>query len=99
MKSVFCHPEPQRRISRSSMRDPSLRLRMTHHRGSTQAMPTSTHRVGVDIGGTFTDLIIFDDATGALTIGKTLTTPADPSQAIEAGLAETLARAELGLSQ
>ena len=55
------------------------------------------YRVGIDIGGTFTDLIIFDDATGALVIGKTLTTPADPSQAIEAGLAETLARAELAL--
>ena len=58
-------------------------------------MPNSTHRVGVDIGGTFTDLIIFDDMTGALVIGKTLTTPADPSQAIEIGLAETLARAGL----
>src|SRR3954452_870110 len=57
----------------------------------------SRYRAGVDIGGTFTDLIIFDDATGALAIGKTLTTPADPSQAIEAGLAETLARAGLAL--
>src|SRR4051812_35725476 len=53
------------------------------------------YRAGVDIGGTFTDLIIFDDATGALVIGKTLTTPADPSQAIEAGLAETLGRSGL----
>ncbi|MDQ2996540.1 MAG: hydantoinase/oxoprolinase family protein, partial [Chloroflexota bacterium] len=60
-------------------------------------MANSTHRVGVDIGGTFTDLIIFDDTTGALVIGKTLTTPADPSQAIEAGLAETLGRAGLAL--
>src|SRR3954469_12010950 len=60
---------------------------------------TPHHRAGVDIGGTFTDLIIFDDATGALAIGKTLTTPADPSQAIETGLAETLARAELTLGQ
>ncbi|MFN8566090.1 MAG: hydantoinase/oxoprolinase family protein [Kouleothrix sp.] len=50
-------------------------------------------RVGVDIGGTFTDLIVVDEASGAFAIGKTLTTPADPSQAIEAGLADTLARA------
>src|SRR5690242_10909340 len=57
------------------------------------------YRAGADIGGTFTDLIIFDDATGALAIGKTLTTPADPSQAIESGLAETLARAGLMLDQ
>jgi N-methylhydantoinase A len=61
-------------------------------------MPSIPHyRAGVDIGGTFTDLIVFDDATGALAIGKTLTTPADPSQAIEAGLAETLARAGVAL--
>ena len=59
---------------------------------------TQRHRAGVDIGGTFTDLIIFDDASGALVIGKTLTTPADPSQAIETGLAETLGRAGLALS-
>jgi N-methylhydantoinase A len=57
------------------------------------------YRAGADIGGTFTDLIVFDDATGALSIGKTLTTPADPSRAIEDGLADTLARAGLALSQ
>ena len=61
-------------------------------------MPSIPHyRAGVDIGGTFTDLIIFDDVSGALVIGKTLTTPADPSQAIETGMAETLARAGLAL--
>ena len=36
-------------------------------------MPGS-FRVGVDIGGTFTDLILIDDATGDLTVGKVLTT-------------------------
>lgn len=55
--------------------------------------PNQRLRVGVDIGGTFTDLIVVDDATGAFALGKTLTTPADPSQAIEQGLAELLARA------
>ena len=44
-------------------------------------------RVGVDIGGTFTDLILVDDATGAFTVGKTLTTPDDPSRAVETVLA------------
>jgi len=37
------------------------------------------YRVGADIGGTFTDLIIVNNETGAFTIGKTLTTPDDPS--------------------
>lgn len=51
-----------------------------------------TYRVGADIGGTFTDLIVVDDETGAFAIGKTLTTPDDPSRAVEQVLQETLAR-------
>jgi N-methylhydantoinase A len=47
-------------------------------------------RVGVDIGGTFTDLVLIDDATGAFAVGKTLTTPDDPSRAVETVLVETL---------
>src|SRR5574341_464920 len=31
-------------------------------------------RIGVDIGGTFTDLVWVDDATGAVQVGKLLTT-------------------------
>ncbi|MGI8688035.1 MAG: hydantoinase/oxoprolinase family protein [Thermomicrobiales bacterium] len=51
-------------------------------------------RAGVDIGGTFTDLILYDERTGALSIGKTLTTPDDPAQAVETGMRETLAEAD-----
>ncbi|MHB8644277.1 MAG: hydantoinase/oxoprolinase family protein [Thermomicrobiales bacterium] len=50
-------------------------------------------RAGVDIGGTFTDLILYDDRTGGLSIGKTLTTPDDPALAVETGMRETLAEA------
>jgi N-methylhydantoinase A len=50
-------------------------------------------RAGVDIGGTFTDLILYDDATGTLKIGKTLTTPTDPAVAVETALVETLSAA------
>lgn len=49
------------------------------------------YRVGADIGGTFTDLIVVDETTGEYRIGKTLTTPDDPSRAVETGLSETLA--------
>jgi N-methylhydantoinase A len=59
---------------------------------------THRFRVGIDIGGTFTDLIVFDGTTGAFALGKTLTTPEDPSIAIEAGLAELLARASVPLA-
>ncbi len=50
-------------------------------------------RAGVDIGGTFTDLILYDERTGTLSIGKTLTTPDDPARAVETGMRETLAEA------
>jgi N-methylhydantoinase A len=36
-------------------------------------------RVAVDIGGTFTDLQLLDEASGACWAFKTPTTPADPS--------------------
>lgn len=43
--------------------------------------------VGVDIGGTFTDLVAFRD--GTIVIGKTSTTPADPTQGVATSLRET----------
>ncbi len=51
---------------------------------------TQRYRVGVDIGGTFTDLIVVDTEAGEFFIGKVLTTPADPSEAVEAVLLDTL---------
>ncbi len=36
-----------------------------------------TWRIGVDIGGTFTDLVALDEATGAVTTSKALSTPRD----------------------
>jgi N-methylhydantoinase A len=47
-------------------------------------------RVGIDIGGTFTDLLAFDPGSGRFHIGKTLTTPDDPSRAVTDGLARLL---------
>lgn len=48
-------------------------------------------RIGVDSGGTFTDVCLFDDETGALKIWKVPSTPADPSRGIAAGVSEGLA--------
>ena len=36
-----------------------------------------TQRIGVDIGGTFTDLVVLDEATGAVSTSKALSTPRD----------------------
>jgi N-methylhydantoinase A len=51
-------------------------------------------RVGVDIGGTFTDLCIVG-AHGLVAVGKTLTTPHEPARAIETILAETLSESAI----
>ena len=49
-------------------------------------------RIGIDIGGTFTDAALVDGETGAIRVVKVLTTPEDPAQgfmaALERGLAE-----------
>ena len=41
----------------------------------------SNYRIGVDIGGTFTDLVMMDDQSGALRVVKLSSTPHDPSVA------------------
>jgi len=45
-------------------------------------------RIAVDIGGTFTDLQILDEATGINQAHKTPTTPDDPSEGLITGLRE-----------
>ena len=44
------------------------------------------HRIAVDIGGTFTDCVLVDEAIGAVTLHKRLTTPDDPSNAVIDGV-------------
>ena len=43
-------------------------------------------RLGCDIGGTFTDFVLLDDETGEIKVYKCLTTPGDPSDAVEEGV-------------
>jgi len=65
-------------------------------------MPSSlikSRRAGVDIGGTFTDLIIVDDETGDFAVNKTLSNPQDPSQAVESALIEALAAGYIPLDE
>src|SRR5215212_7420042 len=46
----------------------------------------SRYRVAVDVGGTFTDLIVHDEESGSVSIAKTASIPADPAAAIMAAL-------------
>lgn len=48
--------------------------------------------VGIDVGGTFTDLIYVDRDTGAQGIHKVSTTPEDPSKGVISGLKELMAQ-------
>ena len=49
-------------------------------------MSNNYYRLGCDIGGTFTDFVLLNDQTGELTVHKCLTTPKDPSDAVEIGI-------------
>lgn len=49
-------------------------------------MKNRSYRLGCDIGGTFTDFVLVNDETGDFEVHKTLTTPADPSDAVENGV-------------
>ena len=44
------------------------------------------HRLGVDVGGTFTDLVGIDAASGAIRSRKVLTTPDAPARGVLYGL-------------
>jgi len=60
-------------------------------------MRRSRYRLGVDIGGTFTDLALVDEQSGALLTGKTLTTPGDPADGVIAGLQRLLTRDDVSV--
>lgn len=49
-------------------------------------------RIGIDSGGTFTDVCLFDDATGMVAVWKVPSTPDDPSRAIARGTQEGVER-------
>jgi N-methylhydantoinase A len=49
-------------------------------------------RIGVDSGGTFTDVCLFDESSGRIAVWKVSSTPADPAQAVARGVGEALAR-------
>lgn len=51
--------------------------------------------IGVDVGGTFTDLVFTDTASGFVSIHKTPTTPDDPSRGVIDGILELCRRVEV----
>lgn len=55
-------------------------------------------RIGVDSGGTFTDVCLFDDTSGDIVIWKVSSTPDDPSRGITQGVSEGVERVGAGMS-
>jgi N-methylhydantoinase A len=55
-------------------------------------MNSAPWRIGVDIGGTFTDLVMLDSRDGRIFNGKILTTPHAPEEAVLEGVRDLLAR-------
>ncbi|MGH2457936.1 MAG: hydantoinase/oxoprolinase N-terminal domain-containing protein, partial [Chloroflexota bacterium] len=51
----------------------------------------SSYRLGVDIGGTFTDVTLLDEATGEIRVEKVPTTPRDPSRGFSEAVEQILA--------
>jgi N-methylhydantoinase A len=49
-------------------------------------------RLGIDVGGTFTDFALVNDEDGSVATYKQLTTPADPSECVLAGIDQLLGR-------
>ena len=50
------------------------------------------YRLGVDVGGTHTDLVLLDVATGSIAVEKVATTPANPALGIMRGIGNFAAR-------
>ncbi|MBM3518389.1 MAG: hydantoinase/oxoprolinase family protein [Alphaproteobacteria bacterium] len=57
------------------------------------------YRIGVDIGGTFTDFALYDDDGATMHTHKRLTTPSDPSEAVLSGIAALLGTAGVRVGQ
>ncbi len=56
-------------------------------------------RIGVDVGGTFTDLTLVDEESGRITVDKVPSTPDAPARGVVDGIRRLCAKADVDLSQ
>ncbi len=56
------------------------------------------YNVAVDVGGTFTDVLVFNEETGELTEGKVLSTPEDPSKGVVTGIESVCEKVGIGFT-
>ncbi|MBW1697643.1 MAG: hydantoinase/oxoprolinase family protein [Deltaproteobacteria bacterium] len=60
---------------------------------------TPKYQLGIDIGGTFIDLVLLDPDSGRIAVGKKLSTGSDPVRAVIEGMEEMLERENIGAQQ
>src|ERR1700756_2066006 len=56
-------------------------------------------RIGIDTGGTFTDIVCVDGVSGAMRVTKVASTPANPAIGLVKGVNAILDEAEAGIDQ
>ena len=54
----------------------------------------SRYRIGIDVGGTHTDMVLFDAADNSIVIGKLPSTPHNPAIAVLDGVNRFIAEGE-----
>lgn len=55
-------------------------------------------RIGIDVGGTFTDVVLIDDQRGKIYYTKTFTTPKNPAQGVLNGIEKILNLADASIA-
>jgi len=58
-----------------------------------------SYRLGVDVGGTFTDVLLVEEGSGATWRAKTASTPADQAVGVLTGIGQVCAEAGINLSE
>jgi hypothetical protein len=75
---------------------PTRRKRLAGRADAMQAA-SPYYSLGIDIGGTFTDLVVYDEERGSYRSHKELTTPQDPTEGVIAGLRHPFEREQVAL--
>src|SRR5258708_39795491 len=71
----------------------ALRREQPHNSpDATTSMMARRYRIGVDVGGTHTDLVLYDVTTGALLVEKVASTPSNPAAGVLNGIANFVPR-------
>src|SRR5438477_5601303 len=69
-----------------------LRVHDNRQYGHRMSSGTARYRLGVDVGGTHTDLVLLDTTSGRLLVEKVASTPKNPALGVLDGVARFVAK-------